>query len=128
MSTIDPTARIEDGAVIGKGTSIGPYCVIGPDVVIGAYITRLRRVVHDKQALSRRARHLRLQAFSFVLRKQGGHLRQPRRRLLPQQSQHFGSPWQAAQARDLRSSRRGDDLQRARYSPRAKSQHLAGEP
>jgi UDP-N-acetylglucosamine acyltransferase len=36
MSTIDPTARIEDGAVIGEDTSIGPYCVIGPHVVIGA--------------------------------------------------------------------------------------------
>src|ERR1700733_8408977 len=36
MSTIDPTARIEDGAVIGAGTSIGPYCIIGPHVVIGA--------------------------------------------------------------------------------------------
>ena len=36
MSTIDPTARIEDGAVIGEGTSIGPYCIIGPNVVIGA--------------------------------------------------------------------------------------------
>jgi UDP-N-acetylglucosamine acyltransferase len=36
MSTIDPTARIEDGAVIGEGASIGPYCIVGPDVVIGA--------------------------------------------------------------------------------------------
>ena len=36
MSKIDPTARIEDGAVIGEGSSIGPYCVIGRDVVIGA--------------------------------------------------------------------------------------------
>jgi UDP-N-acetylglucosamine acyltransferase len=36
MSTIDPTARIEDGAVIGEGTSVGPFCMIGPDVVIGA--------------------------------------------------------------------------------------------
>src|SRR5216684_3595345 len=36
MSTIDPTARVEDGAVIGEGTSIGPYCIVGPDVVIGA--------------------------------------------------------------------------------------------
>jgi UDP-N-acetylglucosamine acyltransferase len=36
MSRIDPTARSEDGAVIGEGTSIGPYCVIGPHVVIGA--------------------------------------------------------------------------------------------
>lgn len=33
--TIDPTARIEDGAVIGVGTSIGPYCIVGPHVVIG---------------------------------------------------------------------------------------------
>lgn len=36
MSKIDPTARIEDGAVIGEGTTVGPYCIIGPDVVIGA--------------------------------------------------------------------------------------------
>jgi UDP-N-acetylglucosamine acyltransferase len=36
MTTIDPTARIEDGAVIGAGTSIGPYCIIGSHVVIGA--------------------------------------------------------------------------------------------
>jgi UDP-N-acetylglucosamine acyltransferase len=36
MSMIDPTARIEDGAVIGEGASIGPYCIIGPHVVIGA--------------------------------------------------------------------------------------------
>jgi UDP-N-acetylglucosamine acyltransferase len=35
MSTIDPTARVEDGAVIGDGTSIGPYCTIGRHVVIG---------------------------------------------------------------------------------------------
>jgi len=36
MSTIDPTARVEDGAVIGDGTIIGPYCIIGPHVVIGS--------------------------------------------------------------------------------------------
>src|SRR5258708_24628545 len=36
MTMIDPTARIEDGAVIGEGTSVGPYCMIGPNVVIGA--------------------------------------------------------------------------------------------
>src|SRR5580692_3402317 len=35
MSTIDPTARVEDGAVIGEGATIGPYCVIGHDAVIG---------------------------------------------------------------------------------------------
>jgi UDP-N-acetylglucosamine acyltransferase len=36
MGTIDPTARVEDGVVIGDGTTIGPYCIIGPNVVIGA--------------------------------------------------------------------------------------------
>jgi UDP-N-acetylglucosamine acyltransferase len=35
MTSIDPTARIGSGAVIGQGVSIGPYCVIGPDVSIG---------------------------------------------------------------------------------------------
>jgi UDP-N-acetylglucosamine acyltransferase len=35
MSAIDPTARVEDGAVIGEGTSIGPYCIIGRHAVIG---------------------------------------------------------------------------------------------
>ncbi len=35
MSKIDPTARVEDGAVIGQGTTIGPYCLIGPNVVVG---------------------------------------------------------------------------------------------
>ena len=33
--TIHPTARVEDGAVVGEGTSIGPHCLVGPDVVIG---------------------------------------------------------------------------------------------
>jgi UDP-N-acetylglucosamine acyltransferase len=36
MATIDPTARIETGAVIGQDVSIGPYCTIGANVVIGA--------------------------------------------------------------------------------------------
>jgi UDP-N-acetylglucosamine acyltransferase len=44
MSTIDPTARIEDGAVIGEGTSIGPYCIVGPNVVIGANCKLLAHV------------------------------------------------------------------------------------
>jgi UDP-N-acetylglucosamine acyltransferase len=42
--TIDPTARIEDGAVIGEGTSIGPYCIIGSHVVIGANCRLIARV------------------------------------------------------------------------------------
>ena len=36
MTKIDPTARVEDGAVIGDGATVGPYCVIGPNAVIGA--------------------------------------------------------------------------------------------
>jgi UDP-N-acetylglucosamine acyltransferase len=44
MSTIDATARVEDGAVIGEGTSIGPYCVIGRHVVIGANCTLVAHV------------------------------------------------------------------------------------
>jgi UDP-N-acetylglucosamine acyltransferase len=35
MSAIDPTARIEAGATIGRDVSIGPYSVIGSQVVIG---------------------------------------------------------------------------------------------
>lgn len=35
MSKIDPTARIEDGAVIGDDVAIGAYCTIGPHVTIG---------------------------------------------------------------------------------------------
>jgi UDP-N-acetylglucosamine acyltransferase len=34
MASIDSTARIEPGAVIGKDVSVGPYCVVGPNVVI----------------------------------------------------------------------------------------------
>jgi len=31
---IDPSARIEDGAKIGRNVSIGPYCTIGPHVTL----------------------------------------------------------------------------------------------
>src|ERR1700756_1460588 len=33
---IDPTACIEDGAVIGDGVSVGPFCFVGANVTIGA--------------------------------------------------------------------------------------------
>lgn len=36
MTKIDPTARVEDGAVIGDDVSIGPYCIVGPNVTIGS--------------------------------------------------------------------------------------------
>ena len=35
MAAIDPTARIDPGAVIGQDVSIGPFCIVGPDVVLG---------------------------------------------------------------------------------------------
>jgi UDP-N-acetylglucosamine acyltransferase len=34
-ASIDPTARVHSGAVIGQRVEIGPYCVIGDNVVIG---------------------------------------------------------------------------------------------
>lgn len=36
MGLIDPTARIEDGAVIAPDAEIGPFCMIGKDVTIGS--------------------------------------------------------------------------------------------
>jgi UDP-N-acetylglucosamine acyltransferase len=36
MSTIDSSARVEDGATIGDGTIIGPFCIVGRNAVIGA--------------------------------------------------------------------------------------------
>jgi UDP-N-acetylglucosamine acyltransferase len=35
VSSIDPSAKIASGAVIGADVKIGPYCVIGPNVQIG---------------------------------------------------------------------------------------------
>ncbi len=32
---IDPTARIESGAAIGRDVSIGPYCIVGANVTLG---------------------------------------------------------------------------------------------
>src|SRR3954452_2938922 len=43
MVSVDPTARVAPGAVIGENAVIGPYCVIGPNVVIG---DRCRLVAH----------------------------------------------------------------------------------
>jgi UDP-N-acetylglucosamine acyltransferase len=51
MGSIDPTARIEPGAAIGKDVSIGPYCVIGSQVAI-AEGCRLAAHVHIAGATS----------------------------------------------------------------------------
>ena len=34
-ANIDPTARVADGARLGKDVEIGPYCIVGADAVIG---------------------------------------------------------------------------------------------
>ena len=47
MSNIDPSARVEDGAVIGADTVIGPYCIVGRDAVIGAGCRLLSHVIVD---------------------------------------------------------------------------------
>lgn len=36
MTRIDPSARVESGAVLGADVTIGPFCVVGPHAVIGA--------------------------------------------------------------------------------------------
>jgi UDP-N-acetylglucosamine acyltransferase len=36
MGTIDPTARVEDGARVAPDVDIGPFCLIGKDVTIGS--------------------------------------------------------------------------------------------
>jgi UDP-N-acetylglucosamine acyltransferase len=44
MTTIDPTARVAEGAAIGPHATIGPYCVIGPNVTIGEGSTLVAHV------------------------------------------------------------------------------------
>ena len=45
MAAVDPTARVADGAVLGKAVSVGPYCVVGPHVTLGDGV-RLVAQVH----------------------------------------------------------------------------------
>lgn len=45
MSTVHPSAVIEDGAVIGDGCQIGPFCLVGSDVVLGANVVLKSHVV-----------------------------------------------------------------------------------
>ncbi|WAC26168.1 acyl-ACP--UDP-N-acetylglucosamine O-acyltransferase [Ancylobacter sp. SL191] len=41
---IDPTSRVEDGAVLGEGVEIGPFCTIGANVVLGAGVKLISHV------------------------------------------------------------------------------------
>ena len=47
MSSIHPTAIIEDGAVLGSDLEIGPYCCIGPNVTLGDGVVLKSHVVID---------------------------------------------------------------------------------
>lgn len=38
MSTIHPSAVVEEGAVLGKNVTIGPFAYIGPHVVLGDHV------------------------------------------------------------------------------------------
>jgi UDP-N-acetylglucosamine acyltransferase len=44
MAKIDPSARVEAGAVLGADVTIGPFCVVGPHAVIGAGTTLISHV------------------------------------------------------------------------------------
>ncbi len=45
MSTIHPTAIIEDGATLGADVKIGPYCMVGPEVTLGDGVELISHVV-----------------------------------------------------------------------------------
>lgn len=45
MAKIDPTARVEDGAVIGDDVTIGPFCIVGRDVTLDAGCRLVSHVV-----------------------------------------------------------------------------------
>jgi UDP-N-acetylglucosamine acyltransferase len=42
--TIDPTARVADGARIGESVEIGPYCIVGPQVELKRGVRLLSHV------------------------------------------------------------------------------------
>lgn len=42
--SIDPTARVSDGARLGEGVEIGPYCLVGPDVELGSGVRLIAHV------------------------------------------------------------------------------------
>ena len=45
MSTIHPSAIIEEGAKIGEGCIIGPFCIVGAEVVLGDRVELKSHVV-----------------------------------------------------------------------------------
>lgn len=45
MSSIHPTAMVEDGARLGDGVSIGAFCSVGPDVELGDGVELMSHVV-----------------------------------------------------------------------------------
>lgn len=47
MTTIHPTAIVQDGAQLADSVEIGPYCIVGPHVVLGEGVKLLNHVVMD---------------------------------------------------------------------------------
>lgn len=45
MTTIHPTALVEEGAQLGEGCVIGPFCCVGPEVVLGDRVELKSHVV-----------------------------------------------------------------------------------
>jgi UDP-N-acetylglucosamine acyltransferase len=45
MTTVHPTALVDQGARLGAGVRIGPYCVVGADVVLGDDVELMSHVV-----------------------------------------------------------------------------------
>jgi len=47
MTTVHPTAIVDDGASLGSDVTVGPFCVIGPDVVVSDGVTFESHVAVD---------------------------------------------------------------------------------
>jgi UDP-N-acetylglucosamine acyltransferase len=54
---VDPTARVDPRAILGRGVRIGPFCVVGPEVVLGAGTTLESHVVIDGDTRVGRENH-----------------------------------------------------------------------
>lgn len=57
VTTIHPSAVVEDGAKLGADVSIGPFCHVGPEVELGDGVTLVSHVVvHGRTTVGARTR------------------------------------------------------------------------